>query len=218
MIDHSQHQEQSVILEYFNGRTGNLLDIGSNDGITFSNSLALIQCGWAGDLVEPSHEAFRRLCQLHVHRENVYLHNVAIWDRNGEVDFYESGPLVNGHDFALVSSLKVDETQRWKTVRKPEHRPVAYKQTKVIAIDWKTFMQHSYCKTYDFITIDVEGCELDILRQMDLTALGCKMICVEYNGKDQDKFDALIPMPLHWKNRTNLIYAINTPPLIGHIQ
>lgn len=214
MQDYSQHSEQEVILKYFEGRTGNLLDIGANDGQTFSNSLALIQCGWQGDLVEPSHEAFRRLCDLHVWRENVYLHNVAIWDRNAEVDFFESGSLLNGKDYALVSSLKETETERWKTVTKPEHKVISYKTKKVHAITWETFMQHSYCKTFDFITIDVEGCELDILKQMDLVKLGCKMICVEYNGKNQEEFDKIIPIPLHWKNRTNLIYAYPSKPLI----
>lgn len=214
MQDYSQRGEQAVILEYFKGRTGNLCSLGENDGKTFSNSLALIQCGWSGDLVEPSQEAFRRLCQLHIHRDNVYLHNCAIWDRNGEVDFFESGPLVNGHDYALVSSLKEKETERWKTVKEDHHRPVYYNTKKAHALDWDTFMKHSYCKTYDFITIDVEGCELDILKQMDFVKLGVKMICVEYNGKDQDKYDALIPLPLHWKNRTNLIYALDSKPLI----
>lgn len=208
MRDYSQHGEQEIILEYFKGvRDGTLLSIGENDGETFSNALALIKMGWSGDLVEPSFECFTRLFNLHGESENVFLHNVAIWDKDGEFDFFESGSLINGHDYALVSSLKEKETERWITATKPEHKEVSYTKIKVPTITWSKFLLHSQYKTYDFITMDVEGCELDILKQMDIISLGVKMICVEYNGKDQDKYDALIPLPLYWKNRTNLIYA-----------
>lgn len=207
MIDHSQHKEQQIIIDYFEGHIGTLLDIGANDGKTFSNSLALIEQGWRGDLVEPSLEAFNRLRLLHEESETVYLHNCAIWDKNGEFDFHESGPLINGNDWALVSSLKEKETERWKSVTKPEHKPVSYTKTTVPTITWERFLKYSQYKQYDFITMDVEGCELDILRQMDLVALDVKMICVEYNGKNIEEYDKLIPLPLHYKNRTNAIYA-----------
>lgn len=207
MTDHSQHGEQAVILEYFKGHRGTLCDLGANDGKTFSNSLALLEQGWSGDLVEPSYEAFSRLFNLHGSSEKVYLHNVGIWDREGELEFYESGSLVSDQDFALVSSLKQDETTRWKTADQPGHKVVEYNTITVPVIPWNKFLEHSQYKKYDFITMDVEGCELDILKQMDFAALEVKMICVEHNGKDQDKYDALIPLPLYWKNRTNLIYA-----------
>ena len=43
MIDYTQQLEQDVILNYFeNKEHGTLLDIGANDGETFSNSRALI--------------------------------------------------------------------------------------------------------------------------------------------------------------------------------
>ena len=43
MIDYTQQLEQDVILNYFeNKEHGILLDIGANDGETFSNSRALI--------------------------------------------------------------------------------------------------------------------------------------------------------------------------------
>lgn len=207
MKDYSQHKEQQIILDYFEGHVGALLDCGSNDGVTFSNSRALIEQGWRGDLVEPSLVAFERLWELYKDHPTAYIHRVAIADKTGEMTFYESGSLLNGHDHALVSSLKLDETTRWKTTTKPEHKVVEYIETKVPTITWKDFQQHASCKTYDFITIDVEGYELEILRQMDLRALKVRMICVEHNGKNLEEYDRLIPLPLHYKNRTNAIYA-----------
>ena len=55
---HSQNKEAQIVLNYFNGRVGNLCDIGTNDGITFSNSYDLIQTGWTATLLEPSPKAY----------------------------------------------------------------------------------------------------------------------------------------------------------------
>lgn len=53
MNHYSQNDEQEFVLDFFNGETGKLLEIGAFDGTTFSNSRALLECGWTGVLVEP---------------------------------------------------------------------------------------------------------------------------------------------------------------------
>lgn len=52
-MNYSQNDEQEAILRYFGPFTGSLLDIGAFDGLTFSNSRALLELGWVGVLVEP---------------------------------------------------------------------------------------------------------------------------------------------------------------------
>lgn len=203
---YSQREEETVILDYFKGFTGTLLDLGANNGIIFSNSRALIEKGWFGCLVEPCQITFTELMINNV-KTKTWCRNVAIGNFNGHADFYESGSLINGHDHSLVSTLKVQETERWKTVNAPDQKPVEYKKTKVHVVDWKTFLRSCPHKQFDFITIDIEGMELEVLKQMNLNDLGCKLICVEYNNKNQEEFDSLIPMPLIYKNKTNLIYA-----------
>ena len=39
-MNYSQNNEQNIILNYFKNYKGTLLDLGANDGITFSNSYA----------------------------------------------------------------------------------------------------------------------------------------------------------------------------------
>lgn len=204
---YSQRSEEIVILDYFKGFTGTLCDCGANDGIIFSNSRALIELGWSAALIEPCSISFSELMINNVRYKNTWCRNVAIGTFNGHADFYESGSLLNGHDHSLVSTLKVSETQRWKTVKEPGQIVVDYKKTKVHVVDWKTFLRSSPYKQFDFITIDIEGMELEVLRQMDIKELGCKLICIEYSGRDQEDFDELIPMPVIYKNRTNIIYG-----------
>jgi FkbM family methyltransferase len=207
---YSQREEERVITDYFKGFTGTLLDLGSNNGIIFSNSRALIEQGWRAALVEPCTETFGKLV-MNNQNSKVWCRNVAIGTFNGHADFYESGSLINGHDYSLVSTLKVSETHRWKTINAPDQKVVEYKKTKVHVVDWNTFLRSSPYKQFDFITIDIEGMELEVLRQMDLKELGCKLICVEHSGRNQEEYDSLIPMPVIYKNRTNIIYANNTP-------
>lgn len=208
MKDHSQHGEQQIITDYFGDFTGTLADIGANDGITFSNSRALLEKGWFGVLVEPSEKTFEQLVKnSEPFSDKVMLHNVGIGTFNGVSVFYESGHLVSNKDYGLVSSMKVKETDRWRRKLKPEHPIVKFKKTTVPVITFAELLKNSGCDTFDFITIDTEGMELEILRQMDLVALGCKLICIEYNGWAYEEYDKLIPMPLLYKNRTNLIYA-----------
>lgn len=204
---YSQREEEIVILDYFSGFTGHLLSLGENDGKTFSNALALIEKGWTADLVEPCEAAFERLCMQHTDRENVFLHRVAVGTKTGPQLFFESGSLLNCNDYSLVSTLKEEETLRWKTVNDTDQHIVQFKTTQVQVVDFKTLLNFCYGNQFDFITIDIEGMELEVLRQMNLKDLGCKLICVEYNNKYQEEFDNLIPLPLLYKNRTNLIYA-----------
>ena len=208
LTDYSQHGEQQVITNYFKGFIGTLLDLGANDGKTFSNSRALLEVGWFGVLVEPSEKTFKQL-QKNCGHFPVQLHKVGIADYCGTADFFESGPLVTKDDHSLISSIKENETERWKKKSKPSDPIVEFTKTTIPVIDFKELLKNSRCDTFDFITIDVEGMEVEILKQMDLKALGCKMICLEYNGKPEiaEIYDQLVPFPVIYKNRTNIIYA-----------
>lgn len=208
MKDYSQHSEQKVITDYFKGFIGTLLDIGANDGKTFSNSRALLELGWYGVLVEPSERTFKEL-QKNCGHFPVQLHNVGIADYCGTAEFFESGSLVSESDHALVSSMKETETERWKKKSKSSDLIVPFTKTEIPVIDFATLLKNSRCDTFDFITIDVEGMEVEILKQINLKSLGCKMICLEYNNKPEiaEIYDRMIPFPVHYKNRTNIIYA-----------
>lgn len=60
-VRYSQNGEQEAILKIFGESEGRFLDIGAYDGKTFSNTLALIERGWSGVLIEPSPNAFMAL-------------------------------------------------------------------------------------------------------------------------------------------------------------
>ena len=113
---YSQNNEEQVILNHFKDHIGSVLDLGANDGITFSNSLRLIQKGWKADLIEASPETFLKLQDQHKGNEDVKCHNIAVSNVNGKIKFWESGSLLGGNDKSLVSTCNPKELERWPNI------------------------------------------------------------------------------------------------------
>jgi FkbM family methyltransferase len=172
---YSQNLEEKYILEYFSGmQPGTLLSIGENDGHTFSNSLALIQQGWGAVLIEPMQEAFVKMKSLHVNNPNVICLNIAISGHDGAADFYQSGSHLGNGDSGLLSTLNPAEMKRWKREK--------FNKTTVNCFTYSTLRKQVVpgIKVYEFITIDAEGMDMVILKQINLSYTF--MLCIEWNG------------------------------------
>lgn len=164
---HSQFEEERHITDYFRGRRGAFLDIGANDGRTDSNTYRLAQLGWRGICVEPSPTAFRRLRRTHGKNPGIRLARCAVGPRDGRMDFYDFG---NGLSCA---ALHFRAEGFLKNVRPPA-------TIRVPALSVRTLLgRFPEFKIYDFISIDTEGMDLEILRQIPLGELGVRMLCVE---------------------------------------
>lgn len=200
---YSQNREEEIILNYFGDTAGVFLDLGANDGQTFSNTRALAERGWCGVLVEPSPRAFQRLKQLYSEDKKgcFYLYNFAVGTENGKVTLWESGELVNRGDVGLVSTLVEKETDRFK-------RTTKYDEIQVDCFRYKTALNRWKFKKFDFISIDIEGLEIEVLKQIDLS--DTKLICVETNGSAEKKAildDMLKEFKVIYTSPENLIYA-----------
>lgn len=204
MKDYSQNREQEKILNFCNGVTGTVLDIGANDGKTLSNSLALIENGWSAVLVEPSEISFNKLSHLHVLNERIICIHAAISDTEGIVDFYESGSHLSPDDHSLLSTMNKSELKRWEG----SNNHFEAKQTE--SITFKTLLSKSPYKKFEFITIDAEGQDYDILQQIDLNEVGCICLCIESNSIEDEKYISYCQkfgMKLSYKNHENLIFT-----------
>lgn len=172
---YSQGNEEQIILDYFKDFKGKLLDIGANDGKTFSNSLALIELGWSATLVEPSVTAFEKLKEIHKDNLKTLLFNFAIGSKKEKLTLNESGHhLKDKSDIALLSSLHKSEIIKWVA------QGVEFKTYEVDIVPYSEIKDN-----YDFITIDAEGYDLEILKQIDLT--NTKLLCIEWNSIESNK-------------------------------
>ena len=198
---YSQSNEEQVILDYFKEFTGAFLDIGANDGKTFSNTRALAERGWKGVLVEPSPKAFEKLKSLYDGHKGFYLYPFAISDHNGKKMLQVSGPLCSASDTGLVSTFHDHEKARFA-------KSVSYTPVEVKSFRWKTFLNRLRIKSFDMVSLDVEGDELNILPEMDLTKT--QLVCIEWNGNNFLKLayeEYLKGFRLIYTSGENLIYA-----------
>lgn len=183
---YSQNAEEAHILNYFNnylvGFKGSFIDIGANDGVTFSNTRKLAELGWKGVLVEPSPKAFSKLKDNYKNLTGFYFYPFAIGGVNGESEFFESGTLLKNGDVGLVSTFHQSEIDRFKSA-------VTYNPIKVKTFRWKTFLNRVPIKEFDFISIDTEGENYDILCQIDL--FNTSLLCIEFNGHEDLKIKML---------------------------
>lgn len=176
---YSQNLEEQHILEYFKDTPkGTFLDLGANDGITFSNTRALALRNWSGVLVEPSPKAFERLKTLYNGHKGFYLYQYAISSHNGKAILQESGNLCNAADVGLVSTFHAQEVDRFK-------RTVKYEPIEVKTFKWKTAINRWKIKDFTMISMDVEGDEMSILPHMDLSKTN--LLCIEWNSKPELK-------------------------------
>lgn len=198
---HSQNNEEQLIAQYFGDHVGTFLDLGANDGSTLSNTRALALKGWSGVCVDASPKAYAKLERLYADCDHIETHNVAMGNKDGWLTLHESGSHLNAGDVALVSSVVEAETERWKAA-------TDFEAVTVPAITFATLLKRSKYSTFDLISVDIEGHDLMLLEQMDLTALGCQMLVIEVNKSDPKPFldhCAKHEMVLLTRNAENII-------------
>ncbi len=181
---YGQNEEDRFIEKYFAVQEKSLLymlDIGANDGKTLSNSYKAIQMGWNAVLVEPSPVAFAKLNALHSQNARVNLINCAITSQTGEAILHESGTLLNTGDSALVSTLVPDEKKRWEPAN------ISFEEKLVKTKNWNDLLMECPSNKFQCISIDAEGFDYEILRQINLTDIGCEILVVEWNSIQSEK-------------------------------
>ncbi|HYG51718.1 MAG TPA: FkbM family methyltransferase [Flavobacteriales bacterium] len=205
---YSQNSEEQYILDYFKEKTfGRVLDVGANDGKTFSNSLALIERGWEAVLCEPSPIAFEKLVNLHKDTSNrVCCVMAAIGEQQGKTTLHQSGAhLKNQSDVALLSTIHENETEKWK------RQGVVFNDVECEVITIDQLQQIVRVDSFDFITIDCEGNDLKVLQQIDLT--NTSLVCVEWNENELIKNSIIEYCARYGLNK--VIYVTGENILIG---
>lgn len=199
MKKYSQGNEQEVILNYFNNYPmGTYLDIGAYDPEVFSNTRALFELGWRGVLVEPADMNFEVLKKYFEKENAMQILKTCVGEYDGEITFHDS----NGD--AISTTIK-KETERWI-----EQYNSSFTERSSPICTFNTLIEKSIYKKFDFVSIDTEGTNFEILRQIDFAAVGCSLVCVEFNGKEKEKYLGHMhrnQFKLIYSNGENLIFG-----------
>lgn len=183
---YSQNNEDDLIAKYFEHHAnGRLLSIGENDGRTFSNALLLIEKGWYAVLVEPAPDAYGKLMMLHLDNPRVQPIQAAIAETEGRAVLHRNGAhLPAGTDTDLLSTLIPEERERWGPY-------VWFREDEVSTITFAALQRLVGGRHYNFISIDAEGMDLAIMRQLGDELAHVDVFCIEWNSIDAVKREIL---------------------------
>lgn len=178
----SQYGEHLTILEYFEKlgprrEPRKFLDVGAFDFKTFSNTLPLAEAGWAGTLVEPSPQAF---CWLMVnsHRfTGLNLVNAALAPLPGGLGRFHAN--TRGDQTMAADAMSTfDPDHRWKFEK--DGQP--YREIWIPTIGWPELWM--VAGEVDFINIDVEGMNAQLLECLPFDKFKPKMVCIEIDPEE----------------------------------
>jgi FkbM family methyltransferase len=198
---YSQNDEEKHITHHFRGaKGGTFLDIGAFHPKTFSNTRALYEMGFKGVFVEPSPSLMQAFVAEYGDDPAIELVPLCIGTTSGMVEFFDSGG-------DAISTTVAAETKRWE-----EAYNVRFQKSDCEMVTVAELVGRSRYNRFDFINVDTEGNVLEILEQIDPVALGVELMCVEWNGKDKDRFVAFFKrfgMKKVIENAENMIWSAN---------
>lgn len=185
----SQSGEDMLLNTIFAGiKHGFYVDVGANDPFIQSNTQHFYSKGWRGINIDPNDECIRRLNQVRNRDTNI---KALISDTNSELNYYYyKNPLYNG------------------CINNPEIPSEILHIEKIKSRTLNSVLQQHNCINIDFLSIDTEGHELNVLRSLDLDKIRPKIILIE--SFNMDVITDIISEASLYLKRKNYVYLSRT--------
>lgn len=199
---YSQNGEDLLIHRILRGKKrGFYVDIGANDPVRFSNTKRFYELGWKGINIEPDVDCFNKVKNGRTKDINL---NFGIGNECSKIIFYQF------YSDTLSTFSKKEALQYQKQGYK-------LKGTKKVEVDKlsNVFKYHLNNRKIDFMSIDTEGYDKEVLLSNDWKKYRPRVICIESvehtikgGGKSSgiDKILESIDYGLYHNNGLNSIY------------
>ncbi|WP_169453556.1 FkbM family methyltransferase [Pleomorphomonas oryzae] len=168
-----------ILEEYLPFDNGFFVELGANNGVDQSNTLYFeLFKGWKGVLVEPvAHNYF--MCRKNRSEENSIHCNACVSfeykDRFVPISY------ANLMTMPIIESSSIVDKEEYVNISRPhleKHEDVV-----IFGAEAKTLndilLESGAPKEIDFLSLDVEGAELEVLRGIDFQEFRFKYMCIE---------------------------------------
>lgn len=178
MTFYGQAQEDQYLYNtYFNTKkNGKYIELGAMDGILYSNTKFFEDnLEWSGILIEPNIHQYNKLI---INRPNNYLFNNLVSDIDEYVEFkffVDNYAGVSG----VTKTLPSEHFSGFFSIIKEPQGSVRIKPVTLKSIIEKTDIKH-----FDFLSLDVEGHEVNVLKSWDFS-IPIDIILIEALGGSQ---------------------------------
>ena len=159
---YSSNSVDLIINELFkNKKNGIYIDVGCNHPFVGNNTYKLFKKGWSGINIDLD---YTFVDSFNFYRPKDYNLQIGVSDKIGEQDMYYH------HERSAINTLDV----------KRSNKSVLKKKIKTLTLN--NIIENSKFKNkqIDYVSIDVEGYELSILKGFDLNKYNPKALSIEY--------------------------------------
>lgn len=151
-------------------KKGIYVDIGAYDPYRFSNTMRFYMRGWRGINIEPDSERFKQFKSIRPRDINL---NIGIANKRGSLTYFFMEP-------PTLSTFVKTQSQQYV-----KEGFLLKGQTKIPVLPLKTVLaRHMGRKQIDFLSIDVEGFEIEVLKSNDWTRFRPTLLCIETAVED----------------------------------
>jgi FkbM family methyltransferase len=170
MISYSQIGQDFEVVKFYNNKmNGFFVEIGASDGIKYSNTYVLEkEFNWKGICVEPIPYQFNLLCK---NRPNSICIDKAVYNQSNQTVIFD---IANKHDLLSGISSYIDRYSKKVNSNKT--------QINVDTITLNDLLEKANAPVFiDYLSLDTEGTEYEILKSVDFTKYTFGLIDVEHN-------------------------------------
>jgi FkbM family methyltransferase len=166
----SQYKQDIFVLTQLGfKRNGYFVEFGATNGLELSNTYILEkQFDWSGILAEPGkcwHEELIKNRQCHIETD-------CVWSQSGELLKFNQVESANVSTIDLYSNLEDGH-------QKARRRGHTYEVNTISLLD--LLDKYKAPKSIDYLSIDTEGSEFEILKNFDFSKYHFKIITCEHN-------------------------------------
>lgn len=181
-----QHGVDILLWNFFDKDNGFFIDVGAHDGISLSNSYFFEQKGWNGICVEANPEKGNQCKQ---NRKCIVEICACVSNSDMKItDFF-----VHNSKNSFISCVDPDiDAVEILTPRAKGCALESFKKIKVPCKSLNNIIENNFSinPKIDFLSVDVEGTELDVLKGFDFDKYKPRLLIIESNRKsDKIKID-----------------------------
>jgi FkbM family methyltransferase len=181
-------QEKEAILDFFGRRAGGyFVEVGANDPRQLSQTWLLEQLGWTGLLVEPQQKCYEKLVEAR--------------PKSRVVRAACAGPEARGTGSLHVAQSSVHSSLE-RHVDDQGVNYVGLETVPIVTVD--ELLAQAPPKRVDFVSIDVEGTELDVLRGFDLARWKPELLLIEDKVNNLEKHRYIVQRGYRLLRRTGV--------------